>query len=54
MTLAMGGAMVVLFFVPLALQRHQVRLAIILAVVFAAYLAFNVWIALRMRKAGRR
>jgi hypothetical protein len=54
LTIAMAGAMVFLFFIPLAMQRHQGRLAGILVVVFAVYLAANVWMALRMRSTGRR
>jgi hypothetical protein len=47
--LLMAAAMVFLFLVPLAMQRHAYALVFIVVGVFVVYLAVNAWIWLRMR-----
>lgn len=52
MSLLMALAMLI-FIVPLTLQRRQYVVAAIVVGVFFAYLAFNAWLYLRMRKSGK-
>jgi hypothetical protein len=48
--LLMAAAMVFVFLVPLAMQRHAYVLAGGIVAVFALYLAVNAWLFVRMRK----
>jgi len=50
MALLMAAAMVFVFLVPLAMRRHDYRIAAIVVAVFFVYLAFNAWLFMRMRK----
>ena len=52
MSLLMALAML-LFIVPLTLQRHQYAIAAIVVVIFFAYLAFNAWLYMRLKKSGK-
>lgn len=54
MALLMAAAMVFVFLVPLAMQRHDYRLAAIVVGVFILYVAFNAWLFVRMRRSGKR
>jgi hypothetical protein len=47
--LLMAAAMIFLFLVPLAMQRHAYTLVFIIVGVFVLYLGVNAWIWLRMR-----
>ena len=47
---AMAAVMVCVFLVPLALQRHEPRLAAGLIVIFLGYAVFNVVLFVRMRR----
>lgn len=49
MALLMAAAMVFVFLVPLAMRRHDYRIAAIVVAVFFIYLAFNAWVFVRMR-----
>ena len=51
--LLMATVFVCVFLVPLAWSRHQVTLAIALIGVYAVYLAFNLWVFMRMRRRKR-
>lgn len=53
MALLMAAAMVFVFLVPLAMKRHDYRIAAIVVGVFFLYLAFNAWLFVRMRKSKR-
>lgn len=53
MALLMAAAMVFVFLVPLAMQRHQYAIAGVVVGVFVLYLAFNAWLFVRMRKSGK-
>lgn len=48
--LIMAAAMVFVFLVPLGMARHNYRLVAIIITIFAAYLAVNAWIFIRMRR----
>lgn len=50
--LLMALAMLI-FIVPIAMQRHQFIIAAIVICAFSAYIAFNAWLFLRMRKSGK-
>jgi hypothetical protein len=50
--LLMALAMLV-FIVPVAVQRHQYIIAAIVICAFSAYIAFNAWWYLRMRRSGK-
>lgn len=52
MALLMAAAMLV-FIVPIAVQRHQFVIAAIVICAFSAYIAFNAWWFLRMRRSGK-
>lgn len=52
MTLLMAVGLMV-FVIALALPRHQYQLIAIVVAVFLVYIAFNVWLFLRMRKSGK-
>lgn len=52
MALLMAIAMLV-FIVPVAVQRHQFVIAAIVICTFTAYITFNAWWFLRMRKSGK-
>lgn len=52
MALLMALAMLV-FIVPIAMQRHQYLIAAIVICAFSAYIAFNAWWFLRMRRSGK-
>jgi hypothetical protein len=52
MALLMAVAMAV-FIVPIAVQRHQLVIAAIVICAFSAYIAFNAWWFLRMRRSGK-
>lgn len=52
--LLMAAAMVFAFLVPIAMKRHNDRIALLLVVLFFVYLAVNAWIFVRMRRSGRR
>ena len=52
MALLMALAMAV-FIVPIAVQRHQFIIAAIVICAFSAYIAFNAWLFVRMRKSGK-
>jgi hypothetical protein len=52
MALLMALAMAV-FIVPIAVQRHQLVIAAIVICAFSAYIAFNAWLFVRMRKSGK-
>ncbi len=49
MALLMAAAMVFVFLVPLAMRRHDYRIAAVVVIVFFVYLAFNAWLFVRMR-----
>lgn len=49
---AMAGVLCFVLLVPMALARHNVALAIFVAVVFLAYLAGNIVLWQRMRHGG--
>lgn len=49
MALLMAAAFVFVFLVPLAMRRHDYRIAAIVVAVFVIYLAFNAWLFVRMR-----
>jgi tryptophan-rich sensory protein len=51
--LLMATVFVCVFLVPLAFSRHQVKLAIGLLVLYFAYVAFNAYVFVRMRKRER-
>ncbi|HET6894464.1 MAG TPA: hypothetical protein VFH72_03685 [Candidatus Baltobacteraceae bacterium] len=53
MALLMAAAMVFVFLVPLAMRRHDYRIAAIVVAVFFAYLAFNAWLFVRMRRQNK-
>ncbi|MDQ2872193.1 MAG: hypothetical protein M3R35_03575 [Candidatus Eremiobacteraeota bacterium] len=53
MALLMATVFVCVFLVPLAFSRHQVKLALGLLAFYFAYLGFNAYVWLRMRKARR-
>lgn len=53
MALLMAAAMVFVFLVPLAMRRHDYRIAAVVVAVFFLYLAFNAWLFVRMRKSKR-
>ncbi len=53
LALLMAAAMVFAFLVPIAMQRHNYRIAAIVVVVFVLYLAFNAWLFMRMRNSRR-
>lgn len=53
MALLMAAAMVFVFLVPLAMRRHDYRIAAIVVGIFFAYLAFNAWLFLRMRNSKK-
>lgn len=50
--LLMALAMLV-FIVPIAVQRHQFVIAAIVVCAFSAYIAFNAWLFVRMRRSGK-
>jgi hypothetical protein len=50
--LLMALAMCV-FIVPIAVQRHQFVIAALVVCAFSAYIAFNAWLFMRMRKSGK-
>ena len=50
--LLMAAAMLI-FIVPIAVQRHQMIIAALVVCAFSAYVAFNAWWFLRMRKSGK-
>lgn len=50
--LLMALAMLV-FIVPIAVQRHQFVIAAIVVCAFSAYMAFNAWLFVRMRRSGK-
>jgi hypothetical protein len=52
LALLMALAMLV-FIVPIAVQRHQYVIAAIVVCAFSAYIAFNAWLFLRMRRSGK-
>lgn len=52
MAMLMALAMAV-FIVPIAVQRHQLVIAAIVICAFCAYISFNAWLFLRMRKSGK-
>ncbi len=52
-SLAMAAAMVCVFLIPLAISRHQVVLAVVVAAVFFVYLAFNAWVFVRLHRSRR-
>jgi FtsH-binding integral membrane protein len=52
MALLMALALAV-FIVPIAVQRHQFLIAAIVICVFCAYIAFNAWLFVRMRRSGK-
>lgn len=52
MALLMALAMAI-FIVPIAVQRHQLIIAAIVICAFSAYVAFNAWLFVRMRKSGK-
>lgn len=52
MALLMALAMA-MFIVPIAVQRHQLIVAAIVICAFSAYVAFNAWLFVRMRKSGK-
>jgi hypothetical protein len=52
MALLMAAAML-LFIVPIAMNRHQYVIAAIVISAFSAYIAFNAWWWLRMRRSGK-
>ena len=53
LALLMAAAMVFAFLVPLAMQRHDYRIVVIVVAVFFAYLAFNAWVFVRMRNSRK-
>lgn len=52
MTLLMAVGLMV-FIVGISVQRHQLLIALIVVSAFCAYLAFNAWIFVRMRKSRK-
>lgn len=50
--LLMALAMLI-FIVPIAVQRHQFVIAAIVVCAFSAYIAFNAWLFVRMRRSGK-
>jgi len=52
MALLMAAAML-FFVVPLAVQRKQYWLAVAVVAIFFAYLAFNAWLFLRVRRSRK-
>lgn len=52
MALLMAAAML-FFIVPIAMQRHQYVIAAIVVSAFSAYIAFNAWLFVRMRRSGK-
>ena len=52
--LVIAGAMVFAFLVPLAMQRKDARLALLVVAAFVVYLAVNAWIFVRMRKGSEQ
>ena len=52
LALLMALAMLI-FIVPIAVQRHQLIIAAVVVCAFSAYIAFNAWWFLRMRKSGK-
>jgi hypothetical protein len=53
MALLMSAAMVFAFLVPLAMKRHDYRIAAIVVGIFLVYLAFNAWVFVRMRNSKK-
>jgi uncharacterized membrane protein YccC len=52
--LALLMALAMLFFiVPLAVQRHQLVVAALVICAFSAYIAFNAWWFVRMRRSRK-
>lgn len=51
--LLVAAAMVFVFLIPLAMRRHDARLAIVVVALFFAYLAVNAWIFVRMHRIQR-
>lgn len=49
MALLMAAAMVFVFLVPLAMKRHDYRIAVVVVGIFFVYLGFNAWLFVRMR-----
>lgn len=47
--LVMAAALVFVFLVPLAMQRHAYAIVFLVVGVFVVYLGVNAWIWLRMR-----
>jgi len=47
--LLVAAAMVFTFLVPLAMQRRDARLAIVIVALFFVYLGVNAWMFVRMR-----
>lgn len=41
------------FIVPIAMQRHQFVIAAIVICAFTAYITFNAWLFVRMRRSGK-
>lgn len=52
LALLMALAMLV-FIVPIALQRHQLVIAAVVVCAFSAYVAFNAWWFVRVHKSGK-
>lgn len=52
MTLLMAVGLMV-FIIGIAVQRHQPIIAALVISAFSAYLAFNVWIFVRMRNSRK-
>jgi hypothetical protein len=52
LALLMALAMLV-FILPIAVQRHQYIIAAVVVSAFSAYIAFNAWWFLRMRRSGK-
>jgi hypothetical protein len=52
LALLMALAMLV-FILPVAVQRHQYVIAAVVVSAFSAYIAFNAWWFLRMRRSGK-
>lgn len=50
LSLLMATVMVCVFLVPLSFQRHQVKLGLLILVLFFAYLAFNAYLFVRARR----
>ncbi|HKU66607.1 MAG TPA: hypothetical protein VJP85_02420 [Candidatus Baltobacteraceae bacterium] len=50
MAVLMAAAMVFVILVPLAMRRHDYVFTAIVVALFLAYLGFNAWLFVRMRK----